>query len=148
MISTASHADRTSALAAPLDGVTFSAAYRITPAGSAQWQPWSAVTSNGSTLWAAYYDRSYGNCEFDDCNDIALARISNPASASPSIKYIRLTTASMPNLVIANNPVEAGFLGDYMWVTLNPSGKPYVVWADTRGLNGSAEEDMYFATSP
>jgi hypothetical protein len=101
-----------------------SAAYQITPAGSAQWQPWSAVTPDGSTLWVAYYDRSYGNCEMDGCNDITLARVSNPASASPSIKYIRLTTASMPNLVVANNPVEAGFLGDYMWVTVDSKGEP------------------------
>jgi hypothetical protein len=129
-------------------GATFSPAYQITPAGSAQWQPWSAVTSDGSTLWVAYYDRSYGNCEFTGCNDITLARISKPASASPNIKYIRLTTASMPNLVVANNPVEAGFLGDYMWVSVDPKGRPYVVWADTRGLNGSVEEDMYFATYP
>jgi hypothetical protein len=129
-------------------GATFSAPYQITPAGSAQWQPWSAVTSDGSTLWAAYYDRSYGDCEFTGCNDITLARISNPASASPSIKYIRLTTASMPNLVVANNPVQAGFLGDYMWVTVDPKGRPYVVWADTRGMSGTVEEDMYFATYP
>ena len=54
----------------------------------------------------------------------------------------------MPNLVVANNPVEAGFLGDYMWVSVDPKGRPYVVWADTRGLNGSVEEDMYFATYP
>jgi hypothetical protein len=26
----------------------------------------------------------------------------------------RITTSSMPNLIPANNPVEAGFLGDYM----------------------------------
>jgi hypothetical protein len=129
-------------------GATFSAAYQITPAGSAQWQPWSAVTSDGSTLWVAYYDRSYGNCEFDGCNDITLARISNPASASLSIKYIRLTTASMPNLVVANNPLQAGFLGDYMWVTVDSKGRPYVVWADTRGMSGTVEEDVYFAMYP
>lgn len=106
------------------------------------------MTSDGSTLWVAYYDRSYGNCEFEGCNDITLARISNPASASPSIKYVRLTTASMPNLVVDNNPAQAGFLGDYMWVTVDPKGRPYVVWADTRGMSGTVEEDIYFATYP
>ena len=30
---------------------------------SAQWQPWSDVRSDGKSLFIAYYDRSYGNCE-------------------------------------------------------------------------------------
>jgi hypothetical protein len=129
-------------------GETWSTAFQLTPAGSAQWQPWSAVVSDGSLLWVAYYDRSYGNCEFDGCNDITLARISNPASDEPSVKYIRLTTDSMPNLVTENNPVQAGFLGDYMWVSVDNKGRPYVVWADTRGMGGTVEEDVYFATYP
>lgn len=125
-------------------GATWGSPFKLTPAGSAQWQPWSAVAPNGSVLWVAYYDRSYGNCEFTGCNDITLAKVANPASATPTVTYTRLTTASMPNLVVANNPIEAGFLGDYMWVTVDSKGKPYVVWADTRGLNGSVEEDVYF----
>jgi hypothetical protein len=125
-------------------GMTWSAPYKLTPPGSAQWQPWSAVTTDGSTLWVAYYDRSYGDCEQTGCNDITLARVRNPASKSPSVSRRRLTTASMPNLVTSNNPVQAGFLGDYMWVAVDPSGNPLVVWADTRGLNGTVEEDIYF----
>ena len=121
---------------------------KLSPAGSAQWQPWSGLVSDGSRLWVAYYDRSYGNCEFDGCNDITLVRVDNPASAAPSVRYIRLTTSSMPNLTPATNPLQAGFLGDYMWVTVNSKGKAYVVWADTRGLNGTVEEDIYFTTSP
>ena len=39
----------------------------VTPAAkigkSAQWMPWSAVTSDGKKYYVAYYDRSYGNCE-------------------------------------------------------------------------------------
>jgi hypothetical protein len=115
---------------------------------SAQWQPWSAVTSDGKNLWIVYYDRSYGNCESTGCNDITLAKVVNPAAGSPAISYTRLTTSSMPNLVPANNPVEAGFLGDYMWVALDKKGRPHVVWADTRGLDGTVEEDIYFATYP
>jgi hypothetical protein len=125
-------------------GVTWSAPHTLTPAGSAQWQPWSGVTADGSTLWVAYYDRSYGNCEQTGCNDITLARVRNPASKSPSVSHRRLTTASMPNLVPSNNPVQAGFLGDYMWLAVDPSGNPLVVWADTRGLGGTVEEDIYF----
>jgi hypothetical protein len=125
-------------------GATWSAAFRLTPAGNAQWQPWSSVTSDGKTLWVAYYDRSYGSCETTGCNDITLAKVKNPASNSPSVSYTRVTTASMPNLVPANNPVQAGFLGDYMWVTVDKKGSPYVVWADTRGRNNTVEEDIYF----
>ncbi|HLE51792.1 MAG TPA: hypothetical protein VI755_06995 [Anaerolineales bacterium] len=129
-------------------GASWSSTVQLTPAGSAQWQPWSAVVANGSKLWVAYYDRSYGNCEFDGCNDITLAAVSNPASASPSVSFTRLTTSSMPNLTPANNPVQAGFLGDYMWVTVDNKGRPHVVWADTRGLGGTVEEDIYYATYP
>ncbi len=133
-------------------GQHWSATRNLTPASrfgpSAQWMPWSAVTPDGSSLWVAYYDRSFGNCESTGCNDISLARVDNPASTSPAVKYIRLTTSSMPNLVVANNPLQAGFLGDYMWVAVNNTGRPHVVWADTRGLNGTVEEDVYFATYP
>jgi len=54
----------------------------------------------------------------------------------------------MPNLVPANNPLQAGFLGDYMWVAVDNSGGANIVWADTRGLNGAVEEDIYFARLP
>ena len=132
-------------------GATWSAAVNLTSASkfgqSAQWQPWSAVGPGGKNLWVAYYDRSYGNCESTGCNDITLAQVADPASASPKVTYKRLTTSSMPNLVVANNPVEAGFLGDYMWVTVNSQGQPYVVWADTRGLNNTVEEDIYLWSS-
>jgi len=129
-------------------GATWSAARNVAPASqfgpTAQWQPWSKVTKDG-TLWVAYYDRSYGTCESTGCNDITLARVTNAGSSSPAFAYTRLTTVSMPNLVVANNPIQAGFLGDYMWVDLDSKGRPLVVWADTRGLDGTVEEDVYFA---
>ena len=126
-------------------GATWSPAHQVTPAGSAQWQPWSAVTPDGTKLWIGYYDRSYGTCEFDGCNDITLAKVATPASASPAVSYTRLTSSSMPNLTPSNNPLEAGFLGDYMWVAVDRLGRPHVIWADTRGLNGTVEEDIYFS---
>jgi len=126
-------------------GATWSTATQITPAGSAQWQPWSVVSPDGSKLFAAYYDRSYGDCEFTGCNDITLAEIRDPTAAKPKIKHRRITTSSMPNLTAANNPVQAGFLGDYMWITLDRWDRPNIVWADTRGLNGTVEEDVYFS---
>jgi hypothetical protein len=133
-------------------GATWSAERNVAPAAkfgpTAQWQPWSDVTSDGSTLWIAYYDRSYGSCESTGCNDITLAKVANPASATPTIGYTRLTTSSMPNLVPANNPIQAGFLGDYMWVDVLGIGRPHVVWADTRGRNNTVEEDIYYASTP
>lgn len=129
-------------------GATWNAPILVTPQNkfgkSAQWMPWSAVTPKGDRLWIAYYDRSYGSCETTGCNDITLLRVDRPAKPSPSFDYKRLTTSSMPNLTPANNPIEAGFLGDYMWVATDATGRPYVVWADTRGLNGTVEEDIYF----
>jgi hypothetical protein len=129
-------------------GATWSAARNLTAGGhfgqTAQWQPWSAVTPDGGVLWAAYYDRQYGDCETTGCNDITLTRVGNPSGAAPSVSHLRITTSSMPNLTTVTNPVQAGFLGDYMWVATNKAGRPYVVWGDTRGLNGAIEEDIYF----
>jgi hypothetical protein len=131
-------------------GTTWSATRDITPRSqfgeNAQWQSWSEVTKDGSRLWVAYYDRHYGNCETTGCNDITAAEIRNPASASPSYHYERVTTASMPNLTPANNPVQAGFLGDYMWVDTDRHNDAHIVWADTRPIRGTApEEDVYYA---
>jgi hypothetical protein len=133
-------------------GTTWSATRNITPRSNsrfgetAQWQPWSEVTNDGSRLWVAFYDRAYGNCEFTGCNDITAVEIHNPTAATPSVSYDRVTTASMPNLVPANNPVQAGFLGDYMWVDTDSHGDAHIVWADTRPIRGTApEEDVYYA---
>ena len=131
-------------------GTTWSATRNITPAlrfgVNAQWQPWSEVTTDGSRLWAAYYDRSYGNCENTGCNDITAVEITNPASVSPSFDYTRVTTDSMPNLVPANNPIQAGFLGDYMGLDTDSHGDAHIVWADTRPIRGTfPEEDVYYA---
>jgi hypothetical protein len=111
---------------------------------TAQYMPWSAVKPDGSTLYVSFYDRSIGSCEFTGCNDIMLATVSNPAG-NRSVSFKRITTSSMPNLVPSNNPYQAGFNGDYMWTTVDVTGKPYVIWADNRGLNGSVEEDIYIA---
>lgn len=140
-------------------GSTWSATRNITPrsrlGNSAQWQPWSDVAGDGSKLYAAFYDRHHGNCEFTGCNDITLATIENPRSSNPRIEYTRVTTGSMPNLVPANNPIQAGFLGDYMWLEVSRHNfnqrDVHIVWADTRPLPGrlshqrAPEEDIYYA---
>ena len=131
-------------------GTTWAAPRNITPRShfgeNAQWQPWSEVTKDGSTLWVGYYDRQYGNCESTGCNDITAAAIHNATSNHPSYDYTRVTTSSMPNLVPGNNPAQAGFLGDYMWVDTDSHGAAHIVWADTRPIRGTApEEDIYYA---
>lgn len=148
-------------------GATWSSRINVTPAthegktagtGAAQWQPWSQVAPDGSALYVGYYDREYGDptatpstyCETTGCNDITLATVTNPATASPTIAYTRITSGSMPNLLPSNNAAQFGFLGDYMWVATDSAGHPKVVWADTRGVVGSSattpEEDIYYAT--
>jgi len=124
-------------------GATWGAARRITPAGSAQWQPWSAIGPGGE-IYVAYYDRKYGDCEFTGCNDITL---SVSKDRGVTFHHFRITTASMPNLVVANNPVQAGFLGDYMGIDADKFGA-VIVWGDTRGRGGTVEEDIYFARFP
>ena len=130
-------------------GATWSATTLVTPVSrfgeTAQFMPWSDVNANGNHLYVSFYDRGYGSCEFSGCNDITRVDILNPATGSPSFSYTRLTTAHMPNLVVANNPVQAGFIGDYMWVTVDNTGAPLTVWADTRGRAGSVEENIYFS---
>jgi hypothetical protein len=126
-------------------GATWSEAHQLTAVGSAQWQPWSAVAENGK-LFVAYYDRQYGDCEFSGCNDITRTRVTDPASESPVMDHERLTTSSMPNLTTLTNPVQAGFLGDYMWVA-TVGNTAYVIWADTRGRGGAVEEDVYLAVT-
>jgi hypothetical protein len=126
-------------------GATWNGRHNVTPPSvfgqTAQWQPWSTVDSQGK-LEIAFYDRHYGSCEFDGCNDITLATVEDPVAVK--IKYRRITTSSMPNLTPANNPVQAGFLGDYMWIA-SGGGRLHIIWADTRGLDGAVEEDIYTA---
>ena len=140
-------------------GATWSPELSITPRSSlgnnAQWQPWNDVNGDGSKLYVGFYDRHYGSCESTGCNDITLATISNPRSNGRSISYRRITTASMPNLTPATNPVQAGFLGDYMWVEVSRhhfgQEDVHIVWADTRPLpyryahQRAPEEDVYYA---
>jgi hypothetical protein len=138
-------------------GTTWSPTVTVTPRSrlgeTAQWQPWHDVMGDGSKVQVGFYDRHYDKCEFTGCNDITLATITNPLLANRRITYKRITTSSMPNLIPANNPVQAGFLGDYMWVEVSRHNfdqrTTHIVWADTRPLFGKVpEEDIYYARIP
>ncbi len=56
---------------------------------TAQWQPWSGVTPDGTRLWIAFYDRSYGDCESTGCNDITMAEVDEPGGAASDVSSTR-----------------------------------------------------------
>jgi hypothetical protein len=124
-------------------GATWSAARQVSANRAAQWQPWGGVGPTG-TLYAAYYDRQYGNCESTGCNDITLASSTDNGA---TWKYRRITTSSMPNATCAVVPTECGFLGDYMGLAVG-GGKVHITWGDTRGRNATVEEDVYYSSVP
>jgi PASTA domain len=135
-------------------GATWSDPATITPRANprfgetAQWAPWSAMAPNGH-LWVAFYDRSFGNCEFTGCNDVSAAEITNPASSSPTYRYYRVTTSSMPNLTAEANPIEAGFMGDRMHLEVDGQNRAHIAWTDTRPFAGTTpEEDVFYARIP
>ena len=76
------------------EGETWSDPIVITPRSTArfgetaQWQPWSEVTPDGSRLFVAFYDRSYGNCESTGCNDITLAEVDEPGVCEPDVRLL------------------------------------------------------------
>ncbi len=130
-------------------GSSWSSLFNITsPFGNtAQYMSWGQVEKSGNSLNVAFYDRHFGSCESTGCNDIELAQIGSPLSPSVGgTTYSRITTASMPNLLASNSPAEAGFQGDYMWLVNDQRGNIDIGWTDTRGLNGTVEEDAYYAT--
>ena len=91
-------------------GATWSAAFKLTPAGSAQWMPWSAVVPDGKTLWGRLLRSQIRQLRVRPVATTSpLPRSRIPSTNSPSVSYQRLTTSSMPNLVPANNPVQTGF---------------------------------------
>jgi hypothetical protein len=138
-------------------GTTWSPEFNVTASlgETAQFEPWNDVTGDGKYLEIAFYDRHYGNCEFSGCNDITHATVFDPATPTPSVKFDKITTSSMPNLTTANNPLQAGFIGDYMWVEVSrhnfAQDKTHIWWADTRPLayrpadQQFPEEDVYYA---
>ncbi len=96
---------------------------RLSSQPAAQWQAWGDVGANRK-LYVAYYDRQNGDCDASGCNDITLATSTN---LGRTWSYQRITTASMPNLTAANNPVQAGFLGDYMSIQVVAGQGPHRV---------------------
>lgn len=123
-------------------GATWSAVRKVNQDkdGAAQVFPWVAVGGNG-TVYVGYYDRRYG-CETFGCVDFTLSASTNGGT---SWTDRRITTSSMPGPETSVN--QAGFLGDYNSLAADNEGV-VMVWADTRGLYGQNEQDIYFAAVP
>jgi hypothetical protein len=124
-------------------GANWNATQQVDPNTTAQYYPWGGVDSDGN-LYVMYYDRKYGSCESTGCLDVTLASSSNDGA---SWTRQRITTSSMPNLTDVTNPVQQGFIGDYNGLDI-AAGNVIITWSDTRGLNGTIEEDAYFAKVP
>jgi hypothetical protein len=121
-------------------GTTWTDAQRVKQDDSlaAQVYPWVGVGDNG-TVFVGYYDRRYGMCETFGCLDFVLSR-STDGGATWGDR--RITTSSMQGP--EGIGTEAGFLGDYNGLAADRQGA-VMVWADTRGLYGQVEEDVYFS---
>lgn len=121
-------------------GLTWSPASRVSaPDGAAQFSP-SGGVGEDRTLYVAYYDRSYGDCESTGCLDVTLATSTDDGG---HWRYRRVTTASMPSLTDATDPAQAGFIGGTA-LALGPAFV-HLAWTDTRGLNGAVDQDAYYA---
>ncbi len=125
------------------NGQTWSDTIQVTNDPSAQYYAWGDVDEHGG-LYVGYYTRQFGDCEATGCGDY---RLSTSSDNGVSWSQRRITTSSMPNLTDVTNPVQQGFIGDY--TSIHVAGNSvYLAWADTRGLNGTVEEDVYFARVP
>ena len=93
-----------------------------------QWWQWAAMTSSGR-LAVSYYDRQYGQDEFNGNMDFSLSG-SNPSFQN--FKTERVTSSSMP--VPTQFPDAQGnsvFFGDYSGLTV-VGNSAHPLWMDTR----------------
>ena len=99
-------------------------------ANTDQWWQWSTFTPDG-TLEVSYYDRQYGNDEFNAHNDITLSS----SDDLTSFDQTRATRSSMPNpTMFPDAQGNSEFFGDYSGLTasadhVNP------LWTDTRDVD-------------
>jgi hypothetical protein len=96
--------------------------------GTDQFWQWSAFTRDGK-LAVDYYDRQYGNDEFNGSSDFSL-------SGSDDLTHfgqVRVTSSSMPAPTQFEGPNGGQFYGDYVWLTA--SNQAYPIWSDTRAVD-------------
>jgi hypothetical protein len=92
------------------------------------WQ-WAAFTKDGK-LAVDYYDRQYGQDEFNGSSDFSLSGTKDLAK----FKSKRVTTSSMPAPTQFGGPHGGQFYGDYIW--LDTAGNDALpIWSDTRDID-------------
>ena len=96
--------------------------------GTDQFWQWSAFTKKGQ-LAVDYYDRQYGNDEFNGSSDFSLSG----SKDLPNFGQVRVTTSSMPAPTQFEGPNGGQFYGDY--IGLAALDKAHPIWSDTRSLD-------------
>ena len=97
---------------------------------SDQYWQWAAFDRKGR-LAVSYYDRAYGNDEFNGSSDVSLSGTRDGATFGT----VRVTSASMP----APTEFAGSFFGDYSGLTADDVAHPF--WMDTRDPNLEACRD-------
>ena len=99
-----------------------------------QWWQWAAFTTRGQ-LAVSYYDRQYGNSEFNGFMDISLS-----GSTKKGFAVVRVTSASMPPPTqFPDSLGNSLFFGDYSGLTAG-STTAFPLWMDTRS------KDLFYCT--
>jgi hypothetical protein len=94
-----------------------------------QWFQWAAFTKDGK-LAVDYYDRQYGQDEFNAWSDFSLSGSKNLSTFGTK----RVTSSSMPPPTQFGGPHGGQFYGDYVWLgTAGNDALP--IWSDTRDVD-------------
>lgn len=94
-----------------------------------QWWQWAAFTSGGR-LAVSYYDRQYGQDEFNGNMDFSL---SGSDFSIRNFNAVRVTSSSMPSPTqFPNGLGNSVFFGDYTGLTV-VGQTAHPLWMDTRG---------------
>jgi hypothetical protein len=96
--------------------------------GTDQYWQWTAFTKSG-TFAVDYYDRQYGNDEFNGSSDFSLSTSQNLATFGQQ----RVTSSSMPAPTQFEGPKGGQFYGDYTGLTAVNDIHP--IWSDTRNID-------------
>jgi hypothetical protein len=94
-----------------------------------QWFQWAAFTKDGK-LAVDYYDRQYGQDEFNAWSDFSLSGSKNLSTFGTK----RVTSSSMPPPTQFGGAHGGQFYGDYVWLgTAGNDALP--IWSDTRDVD-------------
>ncbi|HEY3061094.1 MAG TPA: exo-alpha-sialidase [Chloroflexota bacterium] len=94
-----------------------------------QWFHWQAFTERGK-LAITYYDRAYGDDEFNGASDMSISGSDKPNFTEFGVK--RVTSSSMPPPTQFPNALgNSQFWGDYIGMTTR-AGSALPIWSDSR----------------